>query len=63
MTQNNKKATGTQPPATTTTALPTGNIQMNLNDLSPTTTGNESISKIVVNYIHKDSNMLNSNEV
>ena len=38
-------------------------FQMNLNDLSPTTTGNESISKIVVNYIHKDSNMLNSNEV
>ena len=28
MTQNNKKATGTQPPATTTTALPTGNIQV-----------------------------------
>ena len=28
MTQNNKKATGTQPPATTTTAFPTGNIQV-----------------------------------
>ena len=36
---------------------------MNLNELNISETGEQPMSKIMVNYIQRDNNMLNSNEV
>ena len=38
-------------------------FQMNLNELNIAETGEQPMSKIMVNYIQRDNNMLNSNEV
>merc|ERR1719412_2526273 len=56
MSQNNKKMNGNQ--TNSTTSISVGNIQMNLNELNTGGTGDQPMSKIMVNYIHKDNNML-----